>query len=41
MGKLRQWFRKLIDRWVEQSFQRQADKIFSKHNVEYRDGDNT
>ena len=41
MGKLRQWFRKWIDRMVEKSFQRQADKLFAKHDVEYRDGDNT
>jgi hypothetical protein len=41
MGKLRQWFRKVFDRWVEQSFQRQADKIFAKNKVKYTDGDNT
>jgi len=41
MGKLRQWFIKVFDRWVEMSFQRQADKLFAKHDVEYRDGDNT
>jgi len=41
MGKLRQWFRKIIDRVIEKSFQRQANKIFAKHSVEYRDGDNT
>lgn len=33
MGKLRQIFRKWIDRMVEKSFQRQADKLFFKHNV--------
>ena len=27
MGKLRQWFRNWIDRQIEQSFQRQADKL--------------
>jgi len=41
MGKLRQWFRKWLDRQVERSMQRQADKLFMKHSVEYRDGDNT
>ena len=30
MGKLRQWFRKWIDRQIEKSFQRQADKLFMK-----------
>ena len=34
MGKLRQWFRKVFDRWVEMSFQRQANKLFAKHDVE-------
>ena len=33
MGKLRQWFRKKIDRLIEKSFQRQADRLFFKHNV--------
>ena len=41
MGKLRQWIRLLVDRLVEKSVQRQANKIFAKHNVVYRDGDNT
>ena len=41
MGKIRQWFRKAIDRLVEKSFQRQADKLFMKHQVHTRDGDNT
>ncbi len=41
MGKFRQIIRKWIDRMIEKSFQRQADKLFSKHNVSYRDGDNT
>lgn len=41
MGKLRQWLRKVFDRWIENSFQRQADKIFAKHNVKYNDEDNT
>lgn len=30
MGKLRQWFRRWFDKQVEQSFQRQADKLFLK-----------
>lgn len=41
MGKLRQWFRKAIDRLIEKSFQRQADKLFMKHQVKTTDGDNT
>ncbi len=41
MGKFRQILRKWIDRIIEKSFQRQANKIFAKHSVEYRDGDNT
>ena len=41
MGKLRQWFRKWFDYQIERSLQRKADKMFMKHDVEYRDGDNT
>ena len=41
MGKLRQWFRKWFDIQIEKSFQRKANKMFMKHSVEYRDGDNT
>ena len=41
MGKLRQWFRDVFDKWVERSFQRQADKLFAKHQVKTTDGDNT
>lgn len=41
MGKLRQLFRKIIDRLIEKSFQRQADRLFMKHQVHTRDGDNT
>jgi len=41
MGKIRQIIRKWIDRMVEKSFQRQADKLFNKHRVKYSDGDNT
>ena len=41
MGKLRQWFRNWFDTQVEKSWQRKANKMFAKHNVEYRDGDNT
>ena len=37
MGKLRQIIRKWIDRMVEKSFQRQADKIFMKHQVKHKD----
>lgn len=41
MGKLRQIVHKWIDRMIEKSFQRQADKLFMKHNVKYNDKDNT
>ena len=41
MGKLRQWFQRWFDKRIEKSFQRQADRLFAKHDVEYRDGDNT
>jgi len=33
MGKIRKIIRKHIDRMIEKSFQRQADKLFAKHNV--------
>ncbi len=35
MGKLRQWFRKVFDGWVERSFQRQADKLFLQNQKRY------
>ena len=41
MGKLRQILRKMIDRLIEKSFQRQADKLFMKHQVKVTDKDNT
>ena len=41
MGKLRKIFRKIIDRLIEKSFKRQADKLFMKSKVKYTDGDNT
>ena len=41
MGKLRQIFRKWIDTMIEKSFQRQADKLFMKHQVKTTDKDNT
>ena len=41
MGKIRQWFNKLIDKMIEKSFQRQANKLFDKAKIQYRDGDNT
>lgn len=31
MGKIRQWFRKWFDKQLEQSFQRQADRLFMKY----------
>ena len=39
MGKLRQILRKWIDRMVEKSLQRQADKLFMKFQP--KEGDNT
>jgi len=41
MGKLRQIISKWISIMVEKSFQRQADKLFMKHQVKTTDGDNT
>ena len=41
MGKIRQWLRNWFDRQVELSFQRQANKLFDKSKLEYRDSDNT
>jgi len=41
MGKLRQWFRNIFDKMIEKSFQRQANKLFMKHQVKTTDGDNT
>ncbi len=41
MGKLRQWLRRWFDKRIEKSFQRQADKLFMKHQVKYTDNDNT
>ncbi len=34
MGKLRQWFNNWLDRQIEKSFQRQADKLFNKYKNE-------
>jgi hypothetical protein len=41
MGKLRQWFRSWVDKQIEQSLQRKANKLFMKHKVKTVDGDNT
>ena len=41
MGKIRQWFRDWFDKQIEKSFQRQANKLFDKSKIKYRDGDNT
>ena len=30
MGKIRQWVRRVIDKWIEISFQKQANKMFHK-----------
>jgi len=34
MGKLRQWFRKWLDKQVEKSLQRQADRLFFENRDE-------
>ena len=41
MGKLRKWFRNWLDIQVEKSMQRQANRLFDKSRIKYRDGDNT
>ena len=41
MGKLRQWFRNWFDQAIERSIQRQANRLFDKSRIKYRDGDNT
>ena len=41
MGKLRKWFRNWLDKAVERSMQRQANRLFDKSRIKYRDGDNT
>jgi len=41
MGKIRQWLQKWFDRQIEKSFQRQANRLFDKSKIEYRDGVNT
>jgi len=35
MGKLRQWFRMWLDRQIEQSLQRQANKLHGKKKWYY------
>ena len=35
------WLRDWFDKQIEKSFQRQADRLFDKGKVKYRDGDNT
>ena len=41
MGKLRQIIRNWFDRQIEKSMQRQANRMFDKSRIKYRDGDNT
>jgi hypothetical protein len=41
MGKLRQWFFRWFDKQIEKSMQRQANRMFDKSRIKYRDGDNT
>lgn len=31
MGKIRKWFQRKIDKMIEKSFQRQADRLFLKY----------
>ena len=35
------WLSKLINDILAKSFQKKANKLFDKSNVEYQDGDNT
>ena len=41
MGKLRKWIKDFFDKMIERSFQKQANKMFMKHQVKATDGDNT
>lgn len=41
MGKLRKWIKDFFDKMIERSFQKQANKMFMKHQVKTTDGDNT
>jgi hypothetical protein len=41
MGKIRKWLRNWFDRQIEKSLQRQANRLFDKAKIQYRDGDNT
>lgn len=41
MGKIRQWIARWFDYHLERSLQRQADKLFMKHQAKTTDGDNT
>jgi len=41
MGKIRQWISIVLNRWMERSMQRNADRLFDKSQIKYRDGDNT
>jgi hypothetical protein len=41
MGKLRQWVSIIINRWMERSMQRTANRLFDKSQIQYKDGDNT
>ena len=35
------WLKDWLDKLIERSFQKQANRIFEKSKVKYRDGDNT
>jgi hypothetical protein len=41
MFRLQEIIGKALNRFFEWSFQRNANKQFRKHDVTYRDGDNT
>ena len=41
MGKIRKWLRNWFDIQIEKSLQRQANRLFDKAKIQYRDGDNT
>ena len=41
VSKIRKIIKDLIDKFVENSFQRQANRMFMKHQVKTTDKDNT
>jgi hypothetical protein len=41
MGKIIKRIKKFFDKIIERSFQKQANRMFMKHQVKTTDGDNT